>query len=215
MNNAKDILNRVYDIVMGKEESAVQVDLAQVKTADGAAIFDAEAFEIGNAVFIVTEEGNIPVPMGEYVLEGGLKVKVDEQGVIVEIETEGEEIEEVEAKDMAEKEETGMMGDDMMGKDKMEAKMPKKIIKTKTEMEESYFNKFDARLSAIEKTNEDLKAVNVQLSAENEELKRQLNETPAEHTKFNPDAEVKRDFQFKIGAKRNETIQDRVFNSLF
>jgi hypothetical protein len=210
MNNPKDILNRVYEIVMGKEtEEAVKVELAQIKTADGQAIMEAEAFEIGQAVFVVTEEGNIPVPMGEYLLEGGLKVKVDEQGVIVEIETEGaEEIEEVEAKDMEEKEE-------VMGEDKMEAKMPKKIIKTKTEMEESYFNKFDARLSAIEKTNEDLKAVNVQLSAENEELKRQLNETPAEHTKFNPDAEVKRDFQFKIGAKRNETIQDRVFNSLF
>ena len=211
MNNPKDILNRVYEIVMGKEtEEAVKVELAQIKTADGQAIMEADAFEIGQAVFVVTEEGNIPVPMGEYVLEGGLKVMVDEQGVIVEIKTEGEEVEEVEAKDMAEKEETGMMGED-----KMEAKMPKKIIKTKTEMEESYFNKFDARLSAIEKTNEDLKAVNVQLSAENEELKRQLNETPAEHTKFNPDAEVKRDFQFKIGAKRNETIQDRVFNSLF
>jgi hypothetical protein len=210
MNNPKEILSRVYDIVMGKEtEEAVKVELAQIKTADGQAIMEADAFEIGQAVFVVTEEGNIPVPMGEYVLEGGLKVKVDEQGVIVEIETEGaEEIEEVEAKDMVEKEE-------VMGEDKMEAKMPKKIIKTKTEMEESYFNKFDARLSAIERTNEDLKAVNVQLSAENEELKRQLNETPAEHTKFNPDAEVKRDFQFKIGAKRNETIQDRVFNSLF
>ena len=210
MNNPKDILNRVYEIVMGKEtEEAVKVELAQIKTADGQAIMEADAFEIGQAVFVVTEEGNIPVPMGEYVLEEGLKVKVDEQGVIVEVETEGaEEVEEVEAKDMEEKEE-------VMGEDKMEAKMPKKIIKTKTEMEESYFNKFDARLSAIERTNEDLKAVNVQLSAENEELKRQLNETPAEHTKFNPDAEVKRDFQFKIGAKRNETIQDRVFNSLF
>jgi hypothetical protein len=210
MNNPKDILSRVYEIVMGKEtEEAVAVELAQIKTADGQAIMEADAFEIGQAVFVVTEEGNIPVPMGEYVLEGGLKVKVDEQGVIVEVETEGaEEVEEVEAKDMEEKEE-------VMGEDKMEAKMPKKIIKTKTEMEESYFNKFDARLSAIERTNEDLKAVNVQLSAENEELKRQLNETPAEHTKFNPDAEVKRDFQFKIGAKRNETIQDRVFNSLF
>jgi hypothetical protein len=210
MNNPKDILNRVYEIVMGKEtEEAVKVELAQIKTADGQAIMEADAFEIGQAVFVVTEEGNIPVPMGEYLLEGGLKVKVDEQGVIVEVETEGaEEVEEVEAKDMEEKEE-------VMGEDKMEAKMPKKIIKTKTEMEESYFNKFDARLSAIERTNEDLKAVNVQLSAENEELKRQLNETPAEHTKFNPDAEVKRDFQFKIGAKRNETIQDRVFNSLF
>ena len=212
MNNPKEILSRVYDIVMGKEtEEAVTVELAQIKTADGQAIMEADAFEIGQAVFVVTEEGNIPVPMGEYVLEGGLKVKVDEQGVIVEIETEGaEEIEEVEAKDMVEKEE-----EDMMGKDKMEAKMPKKIIKTKTEMEESYFNKFDARLSAIEKTNQDLEAVNVQLSAENEELKRQLSETPAEHTKFNPDAEVKRDFQFKIGAKRSESIQDRVFNSLF
>jgi hypothetical protein len=212
MNNPKEILSRVYDIVMGKEtEEAVKVELAQIKTADGQAIMEADAFEIGQAVFVVTEEGNIPVPMGEYILEEGLKIKVDEQGVIVEVETEGaEEIEEVEAKDMVEKEE-----EDMMGKDKMEAKMPKKIIKTKTEMEESYFNKFDARLSAIEKTNEDLQAVNVQLSAENEDLKRQLAETPAEHTKFNPDAEVKRDFQFKIGAKRNETIQDRVFNSLF
>jgi hypothetical protein len=210
MNNPKAILNRVYEIVMGKEaEEAVAVELAQIKTADGAAIMEADAFEIGQAVFVVTEEGNIPVPMGEYILEEGLKIKVDEQGVIVEVETEGaEEVEEVEAKDMEEKEE-------VMGEDKMEAKMPKKIIKTKTEMEESYFNKFDARLSAIERTNEDLKAVNVQLSAENEELKRQLAETPAEHTKFNPDAEVKRDFQFKIGAKRNETIQDRVFNSLF
>jgi hypothetical protein len=212
MNNPKEILSRVYDIVMGKEtEETVKVELAQIKTADGAAIMEADAFEIGQAVFVVTEEGNIPVPMGEYILEEGLKIKVDEQGVIVEIETEGaEEIEEVEAKDMVEKEE-----EDMMGKDKMEAKMPKKIIKTKTEMEESYFNKFDARLSAIERTNEDLKAVNVQLSAENEELKRQLNETPAEHTKFNPDAEVKRDFQFKIGARREESITDRVFNSLF
>lgn len=212
MNNPKDILNRVYDIVMGKEtEEAVSVELAQIKTEDGQATMEADAFEIGQAVFVVTEEGNIPVPMGEYVLEGGLKVKVDEQGVIVEIETEGaEEIEEVEAKDMAEKEEEGMMG-----QDKMEAKMPKKVIKTKTEMEESYFNKFDARLSAIERTNEDLKAVNVQLSAENEELRKQLAETPAEHTKFNPEAEAPRDIKFRIGARREETVTDRVFNSLF
>jgi len=209
MSNAKEILSRVYDIVMGKEESTVEVELAQVKTADGAAIFDAESFDVGQAVFIVTEEGNIPVPMGEYILEEGLKIKVDEQGVIVEVATEGEEIEEVEAKDMDEKEETGMMGDD-----KMES-MPKKVVKSKTEMEESYFSKFETRLSAIEKTNEELKSLNVELSAENEELKKQLAETPAEHTKFNPEAEAQRDIKFKIGARREETVTDRVFNSLF
>ena len=152
MSNAKEILSRVYDIVMGKEESTVEVELAQVKTADGAAIFDAESFDVGQAVFIVTEEGNIPVPMGEYILEEGLKIKVDEQGVIVEVEAEGAEeveevVEEVEAKDEPMKEETGMM-----------ESMPKKVVKSKTEMEESYFSKFETRLSAIEKANQELKS---------------------------------------------------------
>lgn len=208
MSNAKEILNRVYDIVMGKESTEeTKVELAQVKTMDGEAIFDAEAFEIGNAVFIVTEEGNIPVPMGEYMLEDGMKIEVDEQGVIVEVSIEGEEevVEEViEAKDEIEKEETGMM-----------ESMPKKVVKSKTEMEESYFSKIETRLSAIEKANEDLKAVNVQLSAENEELKKQLAESPAEHTKFNPEATTQTNVQFKLGARRGETIQDRVFNQLF
>jgi hypothetical protein len=208
MSNAKEILNRVYDIVMGKDSTEeTKVELAQVKTADGEAIFDAEAFEIGNAVFIVTEEGNIPVPMGEYMLEDGMKIEVDEQGVIVEVSIEGEEevVEEViEAKDEIEKEETGMM-----------ESMPKKVVKSKTEMEESYFSKIETRLSAIEKANEDLKAVNVQLSAENEELKKQLAESPAEHTKFNPEAKTETNVQFKLGSRRGETIQDRVFNQLF
>ena len=206
MNDAKSILDRIGNMLFSKEEPTVEVELAQVKTADGAAIFDAEAFEIGQAVFIVTEEGNIPVPTGEYMLEEGLKIKVDEQGVIVEVETEGAEevAEEVEAKDEPMKEETGMM-----------ESAPKKVVKSKTEMEESYFSKIETRLSAIEKSNEDLKAVNVQLSAENEELKKQLAETPAPHTKFNPDAEAQRDVKFKIGARREETIQDRVFNQLF
>jgi hypothetical protein len=206
MNDAKSILDRIGNMLFSKEEPTVEVELAQVKTADGAAIFDAEAFEIGQAVFIVTEEGNIPVPTGEYMLEEGLKIKVDEQGVIVEVETEGAEevAEEVEAKDEPMKEETGMM-----------ESAPKKVVKSKTEMEESYFSKIETRLSAIEKSNEDLKAVNVQLSAENEELKKQLAETPAPHKKFNPDAESQRDVKFKIGARREETIQDRVFNQLF
>ena len=209
MSNAKDILNRVYEIVMGKEEQETKVELAQVKTANGEAIFDAEAFEIGNNVFIVTEEGMIPVPVGEYELEDGMKIKVDEQGVIVEVESPEAEkveevVEEVEAKDEIEKEETGMM-----------ESMPKKVVKSKTEMEESYFSKIEARLSAIEKNNEDLKALNVQLSAENEELKKALAETPAEHTKFNPEANNQNAVQFRIGARRGETIQDRVMNQLF
>ena len=208
MKDAKEILNRVYEIVMGKEEPATKVELAQQKTADGAAVLEAEAFEIGQAVFIVTEEGNIPVPIGEYMLEEGLKIEVDEQGVIVEVSTEGAETTEEVVEEVVEAK------DEPMKEEVMES-APKKVVKSKTEMEESYFSAFETRLSAIEKANEDLKSLNVKLSEENEELKKQLEESPAPHTKFNPDAEAQREVKFKIGAKRQETIQDRVFNSLF
>jgi len=212
MSNAKDTLNRVLDVLgLVKAEATIEVEMAQKKTMDGEVILDSENFAIGEPVFIVTEEGNIPVPMGEYILEDGSKIETDEKGVIVEVSVEGEEkaeevVEEVEAKDMIEKEETGMMGKDSM---------PKKVVKSKTEMEESYFSKIEARLSAIELSNESLKAENIKLSAENEELKKQLAETPAEHTKFSPEAETKHELNFKIGAKREKNIKDRVFDSLF
>jgi regulator of replication initiation timing len=213
MSNAKDTLNRVLDVLgLGKAEATIEVEMAQKKTMDGEVVLDSENFAIGEPVFIVTEEGNIPVPMGEYILEDGMKIETDEKGVIVEVSTEKEEevteevIEEVEAKDMIEKEETGMMGKDSM---------PKKVVKSKTEMEESYFSKIDARLSAIELSNESLKAENIKLSAENDELKKQLAETPAPHASFSPEAETKTELKFKIGAKREVSIKDRVFDSLF
>jgi regulator of replication initiation timing len=89
------------------------------------------------------------------------------------------------------------------------------LLRAKLKWKKAYFSKFETRLSAIEKANEELKTLNVELSAENEELKKQLAESPAEHTKFNPEAEAQRDIKFKIGARREETVTDRVFNSLF
>jgi hypothetical protein len=220
MSNAKDILARVYDIVMGKEVEAPKVEaeaapevvetkLAQVRTADGEAVLEAEAFEVGKNVFIVTEEGNIPVPAGMYTLENELMISVDENGLIVEVKTKDEEVE------VTEEVEAGYDKKEMEEEMATEMKEPKKVVKSKTEMEESYFAKIEARLSAIESSNDELKMENVKLSEENEELRKQLAETPANHTKFNPESEAKRDFQFKIGSKRSETIQDRVFNSLF
>jgi regulator of replication initiation timing len=212
MSNAKDTLNRVLDVLgLGKADATIEVEMAQKKTMDGEVILDSENFAVDEPVFIVTEEGNIPVPFGTYILEDGMKIEVDDKGIIKEVSVEGEEkaeevVEEVEAKDMIEKEETGMMGKDSM---------PKKVVKSKTEMEESYFSKIEARLSAIELSNESLKAENIKLSAENEELKKQLAETPAEHTKFSPEAETKHELNFKIGAKREKNIKDRVFDSLF
>lgn len=208
--NAETILDRIM-VKLGMAEEPKAVELAQVKTEDGQAIFEADTFAVGEAVFIVTEDGKIPAPAGEFALEDGNQIEVDENGTIVEIakkeaEIEEEITEEVVAEDMPMKEEI-----------KEEMMKPKRTVKSKTEMEESYFSKqiseleakFEARLSALE-------AEKVALSAQNEELQERLATEPAPHTPFNPEANTKEsNLIFKLGAKREETLKDRVFNQLF
>jgi hypothetical protein len=43
-----------------------EVKLAQARLLDGTTVIEAEVFEAGMEVFIVTEEGNVPMPVGEY-----------------------------------------------------------------------------------------------------------------------------------------------------
>ena len=207
--NAESILDRIM-VKLGINEP-VAVALEQVKTEDGQAIFEADAFEVGQAIFIVTEDGKIPAPAGEFAMEDGNIVEVDENGVIVEIakkeaEVEEEIVEEVEAQDDIMKEEI---------KEEMGMK-PKKTVKSKTEMEESYFSaqikeleaKFEARLSALE-------SEKVALSAQNAELEERLASEPAPHTPFNPEATTTSKMNFHISSKREKTIKDRVFDQLF
>ena len=89
MNN-KAILNKV------KELLGMEVKLEQRKLEDGVTVIEADAFESGAEVMIVTEdEQMIPLPVGEYVMEGGEEVLVvTEEGLISEIKAKEEEVEE-------------------------------------------------------------------------------------------------------------------------
>jgi hypothetical protein len=205
--NATETLNRVLATLGLKPEATIEVDLAQVKTEDGQATFESDNFAVGEAVFIVTPDGNIPTPEGEFALENGNTMTVDANGTIVEIATKEEEAPEeeiIEAEDMP------------MEEPMTEMPMAKKVVKSKTEMEESYFSKqmseleakFEARLSALE-------SEKIALSAENKELTERLANEPAPHTLHNPEANNPKKLQFHIGNRREETIKDRVFNQLF
>lgn len=59
--------------------------------------FEADAFEAGREVFIVTDEDErIAVPAGEYLLDDGMMLIVEEEGLIAEMkESVEEEVEEV------------------------------------------------------------------------------------------------------------------------
>ena len=78
------------------EESTEEVKLAQA-TLENGTILEAEAFEAGNEIFIVSEDDRVAVPVGEYLMEDGQMLVVSEEGIIGEIKAQEEE--EVEAEE--------------------------------------------------------------------------------------------------------------------
>jgi hypothetical protein len=64
----------------------MEVKLEQMMLIDGTTTLEADAFEMENEVFIVTEdEQKIPLPIGEYELENGMILVVAVEGIIAEI----------------------------------------------------------------------------------------------------------------------------------
>ena len=83
------------------EESQEKVELAQAKLDNGT-VLEAEAFEAGNEIFIVSEDERVAVPVGEYQMEDGQILIVEEEGIIGEIKSaEAEEEVEAEEEEMA------------------------------------------------------------------------------------------------------------------
>ena len=79
------------------EETQDKVELATMELENGT-IVEAEAFEAGNEIFIVTEDERVALPIGEYSLADGQKLTIEEEGIIASIgAAEAEETEEVEA----------------------------------------------------------------------------------------------------------------------
>ena len=72
-----------------------QVKLGMVKSKDGTASmeYDGETPMVGSAIFLVTPDGNVPTPVGEYELENDMILVVTEIGIIGEIKEANAEVE--------------------------------------------------------------------------------------------------------------------------
>jgi hypothetical protein len=176
-----------------------EVKLAQARLADGTTVIEAEVFEAGMEVFIVTEEGNVPMPVGEYEMEGGeLILVVEEEGIIAEIKEKVEETEEEEEAPAPEAE-AEVVEEEMSE----ETRQPKKTIESI--IKETLF-------SEIEK----IKAENEELKAELAALKNATELSAVEDIKpiqYNPENEQKAEV-FKYTKNRSMSSLDRVLNKL-
>ena len=102
-----EILNKIKTFLGEEVQEEAQtekaLELAQLKLENGT-VLEAEAFEAGNEIFILTDDEKVAVPKGEYQMEDGRTLVVEEEGVIEEIkaqeepEEEEKEEEEVEAR---------------------------------------------------------------------------------------------------------------------
>lgn len=105
---ATEMLNKIKtylgeeatDIVNDVEQSQEKVELATAKLENGT-VLEAEAFEAGNEIFIITEDDKVALPVGDYTMEDGKMLVVAEEGIIAEIKDLDEEAteDEVEAEE--------------------------------------------------------------------------------------------------------------------
>jgi MFS superfamily sulfate permease-like transporter len=170
---------------------SMEVKLAQMKLEDGVTIVEAEAFEPDYSIGIVTPDGAIPMPVGEYKLEDGTVLVVEVDGVIKSIAEKEEEAPEVEAETP-----------EVVAEPQMEAQ-PKRIVESVSK--ESFF-------AEIENFRTEL----AELKAENEALKVSLSsmEAGADPIVTNPESEVKPS-GFRFSQNKAKTIQDSVYSKMF
>jgi hypothetical protein len=190
LNKIKTFLGEEAIDIVNDVEAQEKVELATAKLDNGT-VLEAEAFEAGNEIFIVTEDDKVALPVGDYTLEDGKMLVVAEEGIIAEIKDLDEEAdEEVEAEE--EKEEMGYV--------------------TKEELAEA--------VSEIKAMIEDMKKEEMSEEAEVElseelpkEVKEELSEPAAEPIAHNPE-QKNNNIGVKFAQNRKPSTLDKIMSKI-
>jgi hypothetical protein len=206
---ATEILKR-FDAFLSKEESK-EVKLAQMKLKNGTVI-EAEEFKEGEAVFIVTEDEKVAMPIGEYEMEDGSILVVTEEGVIGGAKEEvAEEEEEVEVEAEAETKEPKKVVESTVKETHFEEE-----VKEEVEVEAGYATKEElgAAIDEIKAMIEDLKNPKNEEEEmqESEELKAELSKPASKPFKHNPEAN--KTIKKQKFAKQQGGTMSRVLNRI-
>ena len=194
---ATDMLNQVKNL-LGVELSESEITLAQLKLENGT-VLEADSFEAGKEVFILTEDEKVALPVGEYQLEDNRILVIEEEGLIKEIKAEEheEEEEEVQAEYVSREE------------------FKKEIDEIKAMIED--LGKHDKEEMSSQVAEEVSLAVTEVLNSEAEEkeiLKEELSQPAADPIKHNPEEGEADKANFKFAKSRQTSTLDRVMKML-
>ena len=83
--NLKELIKKHFNLV----DAPVELQFGEIKSKDGelTLTYEGDEFTVGTAIFVKTEDGDVPAPDGEHMLEGDIKITTVD-GKITEIERE-------------------------------------------------------------------------------------------------------------------------------
>ena len=190
LNKIKTFLGEETTDIVENIESQEEVKLAEAKLENGT-VLEAEAFEAGKEVFIITEDEKVALPIGEYQMEDGSILVVEEEGLIAEIK---EEAAEEEVEEEVEEVEAGYVTKEELAEAVSEIKAMIDDLK-KEEMSEE-----------VEETVEE------EATELSEEVQKELAQPAAEPIAHNP--EKTNNFNVKFAQNRKQSTLDKVLSKI-
>jgi hypothetical protein len=176
---------------------SMDVKLEQMKLKDGVTTVEAEQFAPEFSIGIVTEDGIVPMPVGEYELENGQTLYVEQEGVITKIE-------EAEAEEVVVEAPAEVVEPEMSAPVEAPAPAAKRIVESVSK--ETFFEENEKLKAEIESLKAELaKVAKVEMAAQDEPA--------AEAISHNPEAGKVE--LFKYATNRRPSTKDTVYSKLF
>ena len=187
---SQELLSQIKNL-LGMED----VQLEKLNLENGT-VLEAETFETGKEVFILSEDEKIPLPVGEYQLEDGRGLEVTEEGIISELnESYMEDEKDKEDEEKEDKEEE---------KEEMRYVTREEFRKEMDELKKSIEDMMDMK----DKEKEEMSS---QVATE---IAVEMSKTPAaEPIKHSPE-ENKSELKFRFAGNRTKSTLDRVMETI-
>lgn len=203
----------------------IEVKLEEQKLENGTRV-EAESFEKGKEIFILTDDEKVAMPVGEYLLEDGRLIVVAEEGIIDDVREVSDEVpqKEEESKDETEdlekEEELVDDGeeaavDDWAGMEKRIKNLEDAIADLKSKVGEKNMEEEEVEMEEEVSRQPKSRTIKEEFNEEvNEQLKEELSQPAAAPIKHNPEAGNAKKENFRIAPNRKPSTMDYILNQL-
>tara|TARA_R110002095_G_scaffold34888_4_gene33076 strand:+ start:150 stop:887 length:738 start_codon:yes stop_codon:yes gene_type:complete len=209
---ADNMLNQIKTLL------DIQVKLETMKLENGTDI-EAEAFEKGKEVFILTDDEKVAMPVGEYILADSRLLVVEEEGMIADVREVSDEVpakEEI-TSDLAEEkptekptEKTEDLADDMDEKKMADVADWEGMEKRIQNLEDAIADLKKDKVSA-----EEVEEMGYGNKEEmNENLKEELSQPAAQAIKHSPESVVNKTEKVTFQKQRTRSVMDSVLSKI-